>query len=55
MTDGASNGVIQLEFDKDNGEKIKLQFSNYHIKYSFDKYSLFILYKLAVVDPFATV
>ena len=31
VTDGSSNGVIQLEFEKDNTEKIKLQFANYHI------------------------
>jgi hypothetical protein len=31
VTDGSSNGVIQLLFDKDNGEQIKLQFKNYHI------------------------
>ena len=31
VTDGSSNGVIQLEFTKGNTEKIKMQFSNYHI------------------------
>ena len=31
VTDGSSNGVIQLEFTKSNTEKIKLQFANYHI------------------------
>ena len=34
VTDGSSNGVIQLQFDKDNGEQIKLQFQNYHIQSS---------------------
>ena len=32
VTDGTSNGLIQLLFDKANGEQIKLQFKNYHIR-----------------------
>ena len=34
VTDGSSNGLIQLEFTKSNTEKIKLQFKNYHINNS---------------------
>ena len=34
VTDGSSNGLIQLEFTKSNAEKIKLQFKNYHINNS---------------------
>ena len=34
VTDGSTNGLIQLEFTKSNTEKIKLQFKNYHINNS---------------------
>lgn len=32
VTDGTSNGLIELLFDKSNEEQIKLQFKDYHIK-----------------------
>lgn len=32
VTDGTSNGLIQLLFNKGNTEEIKLQFKNYHIR-----------------------
>ena len=34
VSDGSSNGVIQLIFEKDNGEKITLKFKNYFLNSS---------------------